>query len=96
MSDAQIKSLIDKGLGCDVKRADPILPHQKKTIWVKGVFGQKHGEQLQLTMFFYARILFGLNGCDEHHSLKAEQCFIGTNECGNYIRGLGQFNVQNK
>lgn len=57
MSDAQIKCLIDKGLGCDVKRcdvkrADPILPHQKKTIWVKGVFGQKHGEQLQLTMFF--------------------------------------------
>lgn len=52
MSDAQIKSLIDKGLGCDVKRADPILPHQKKTIWEKGVFGQKHGEQLQLTMFF--------------------------------------------
>lgn len=43
---------IEKSNCCDVKRADPILPHQKKTIWVKGVFGQKHGEQLQLTMFF--------------------------------------------
>lgn len=107
VADAQMRSLIDKGLGCDIKRADPILPHQEEKLWEKGVFGKENGEQLQLTMFFYASKLFGLRGCDEHHSLTAEQFFIGTDECGNYIKfmgrssktykgGLDQLNVQNK
>lgn len=62
----------------------------------KGSLWTKTRRTIAAYFVFYARILFGLNGCDEHHSLKAEQCFIGTDECGNYKRGLGQFNVQNK
>lgn len=34
---------------------------------------------------FYASKLFGLRGCDEHHSLTAKHFFISTEECGNYM-----------
>lgn len=47
-----MRGLIDKGLDCDVKRADQMLPHQEEKLWEKGVVGQENGEQLQLTMFF--------------------------------------------
>ncbi|XP_061176185.1 uncharacterized protein LOC133185143 [Saccostrea echinata] len=102
IADAQMRNLIDKGLGCDIKCADPILPEQEEKLWEKGVFGQENREQLQLTMFFG-----GLRGCDEHYSLTAEQFFTGADEYGKYIKfvgrssktykgGLGQSNVQNK
>lgn len=45
-----MRSLIDKGLGCDIKRADPLRPHQEDKLWEKGVFGQENGEESQRTM----------------------------------------------
>ncbi|XP_061195452.1 uncharacterized protein LOC133203697 [Saccostrea echinata] len=105
--DARMKSLIDKGLGCDVKQADPILPQDEETLWLKSVFGRETAEQLQHTVFFYACKLFGLRGYDEHHSLQCEQFKIGEDSAGRYIQftgratktykgGLGHLNVQSK
>lgn len=42
----------------------------------KGSLWTKTRRTIAAYYVFYARILFGLNGCDEHHSLKAEQCFM--------------------
>lgn len=80
-----MRSLIDKGPDCDTKRADLILSHQEEKLSEKGVFGQEYGEQLQLTLLFYASNIFSLRRYNERHSLTAEQFFIGTDECGNYI-----------
>lgn len=33
--DARMKSLIDKGYGCSLKQADPILPKDEETLWQK-------------------------------------------------------------
>lgn len=62
----------------------------------KGSFWIKIWRIIVVYYVFYVRILFGFNGCDEYYSLKVEKCFFGMDECGNYKRGLGQFNVQNK
>ena len=105
--DARMKSLVNKGLGCEIKQADPILPDDEVKLWELGVFGRENGEQLQHTMFFYACKLFGLRGCDEHHDLMCEQFKIGMDNNGRFIHfigratktykgGLGQLNVHSK
>ncbi|KAK3107750.1 hypothetical protein FSP39_021374 [Pinctada imbricata] len=105
--DAQMKTLLDQGLGCTVKQADPITLEDEETLLEKNVFGMDNGDQLQRTIFFYASKLFGLRGCDEHHDLRCEQFSIGTDGDGKWIQfvgrstktykgGLGQMNVTNK
>ena len=105
--DARMKSLIDRGFGCNLKQADPILPKDEETLWQKHVFGKESGEQLQHTVFFYACKVFGLRGYDEHHNLQCEQFKIGEDSNGRFIEftgratktykgGLGHLNVQSK
>ncbi|XP_061180579.1 uncharacterized protein LOC133189188 [Saccostrea echinata] len=105
--DAKMKSLIEKGIGCITKKADPILPEDEAKLWDVGVFGKKNAEQLQKTIFFYACKIFGLRGCDEHHNLECEQFTIGSDQLEKFIEftgretktykgGLGQLNVCNK
>lgn len=105
--DARMKSLIDKGFGCSLKQADPILPKDEETLWQKHVFGKESAEQLQHTVFFYACKVFGLRGYDEHHDLQCEQFTIGEDSAGRFIQfsgratktykgGLGHLNVQSK
>nr|XP_034336669.1 uncharacterized protein LOC117692546 [Crassostrea gigas] len=105
--DAKMKSLIELGIGCTTKQADPILPEDEAKLWDVGVFGKKNAEQLQKTIFFYACKIFGLRGCDEHHNLECEQFTIGSDKLGKFIQftgrktktykgGLGQLNVCNK
>lgn len=48
LADAQMKSLIDKRLGCDIKRTDLILLHQEEKFWEKGVFGHENGDNCSL------------------------------------------------
>lgn len=102
-----MKSLIELGIGCTTKQADPILPEDEAKLWDVGVFGKKNAEQLQKTIFFYACKIFGLRGCDEHHNLECEQFTIGSDKLGKFIQftgrktkiykgGLGQLNVCNK
>lgn len=105
--DARMKSFIDKGSGCSLKQADPILPKHKETLWQKHVFGKESAEQLQHTVFFNACKVFGLKGYDEHHDLQFEQFTIGEDSAGRFIQfteratktykgGLGHLNVQSK
>lgn len=105
--DARMKSLIDKGFGCSLKQADPILPKDEETLWQKHVFGKESAEQLLHTVFFYACKVFGLRGYDEHHDLQCEQFTIGEDSAGRFIQftgratktykgGLGHLNVQSK
>nr|XP_019920759.2 uncharacterized protein KIAA1958 [Crassostrea gigas] len=105
--DARMKSLIDKGFGCSLKQADPILPKDEETLWQKHVFGKESAEQLLHTVFFYACKVFGLRGYDEHHDLQCEQFTIGEDSAGRFIQfsgratktyqgGLGHLNLQSK
>lgn len=36
-----MRSLIDKGLDCDITRADTILPHKEEKLWENVVFGEQ-------------------------------------------------------
>lgn len=46
-----MKSLIEQGIGCTTKQADPILPGDEAKLWDVGVFGKKNAEQLQKNYF---------------------------------------------
>lgn len=105
--DAKMKSLIDRGVGCEIRQADPIWPEDEEKLWQESVFGKENSEQLQHTLFFYSCKLFGLRACDEHHKLQCEQFSIGNDVHGQFIQfhgrasktykgGLGQMNVQTK
>ena len=41
--DAKMKSLIEQGIGCTTKQADPILPEDEVKMWDVGVFGKENG-----------------------------------------------------
>lgn len=56
--DAQMKTLLDKGLGTTIKQADPVTREDEEKLWQLKVFGNDNAEQLQHTVFFYASILF--------------------------------------
>ncbi|XP_062585825.1 uncharacterized protein LOC134247485 [Saccostrea cucullata] len=105
--DAKMKSLVDRGLGCEIRQADPIWPKDEEKLWQENVFGKENSEQLQHTMFFYSCKLFGLRACDEHHKLQCEQFSIGNDIHGQFIQfvgrasktykgGFGQMNLQTK
>lgn len=49
-----MKSLIDRGVGCEIHQADPIWPEDKEKIWQEGVFGKEKSEQLQHSLVFYS------------------------------------------
>ncbi|CAC5386769.1 unnamed protein product [Mytilus coruscus] len=102
-----MKPLINKGLGCNLKQADPISREDEAKLWDTHVFGRDNLEQLQQTVFFFGSKLFGLRGCDEHHDLHCEQFETGSDSRGKFIRfigrstktykgGLSQLNVSNK
>ena len=88
--DAQMKTPINKGLGCNLKQADPISRGDEAKLWDTNVFGRDNAEQLQQTVFFYGSKLFGLRGCDEHHDLQCEQFEIGDDSKGKFIRFIGR------
>jgi hypothetical protein len=87
--DARMKSLMDKGLGCEVKQADPILQQDEETLWMKHVFGRETAEELQHTVFFYVCKMFGLRGHDEHHDLRCEQFKVSEDSHGRYVQFAG-------
>lgn len=86
----RMRTLNEKGLGLTVKRADPILPEQEDNLWEKGVFGQGRGDQLQLTIFFYACKLFGLRTRDDHHLLTVDQFSVGEDGDGRFVKFVGR------
>ena len=90
--DAKMKDLVSKGVGTDTKQADPILPDQEETLWLKGVFGGHSSEALQHTVFYYACKVFGLRGHDEHRQMEPSQFKVGQDAKGKYIQFIGRNN----
>lgn len=66
-----------------VLQADAILPEDEAKLWDVGVFEKKNAEQLQKTIFFYACKIFGLRGCDEHHTWIANSLPLDQTSWGN-------------
>ncbi|XP_062598710.1 zinc finger MYM-type protein 3-like [Saccostrea cucullata] len=90
--DAQMKSLLSKGLGTKVKQADPITQEDEELLWEREVLGNKSAETLQYTVFFYMCKLFGLRGFDEHRDLTCANVTIGEDGRGKYIHFCGGSN----
>ena len=37
--DAEMKRLTAKGLGCEIKQAEPVTEDEEQLLWTKGIFG---------------------------------------------------------
>ncbi|CAC5417134.1 unnamed protein product [Mytilus coruscus] len=105
--DARMKMLIEKGIRCEIKQAEPITQEQEESMWRENVFGKESAEMLQRTMFFYSAKLFGLRACDEHHDLQCSQFVVGDENGTPFVQfigrqsktfkgGLGHMNITNK
>ena len=88
--DAKMKKLVSKGIGIEVKHADPVLPDQENKLWDEDVFGNHNAVSLQYTVFFYCCKIFGLSGVDEHRNLQCEQFKIGSDEKGRFVQFVGR------
>ena len=71
--DAEMKRLTAKGLGCEIKQAQPITEDEEQLMWTKGVLGDMDPKTLLNTLFFLIGKFFGLTSDGEHRSLTFDQ-----------------------
>ena len=71
--DAEMKRLTAKGLGCEIKQAEPITKDEEQLMWTKGVLCDTDPKTLQNTLFFLIGKFFALRSGEEHRSLTFDQ-----------------------
>lgn len=71
--DAEMKRLTAKGLGCEIKQAEPITEDEEQLMWTKGVLGDTDPKTLLNTLFFLIGKFFSLRSGEEHRSLTFDQ-----------------------
>ncbi|CAC5426047.1 unnamed protein product [Mytilus coruscus] len=84
--DDQMKQLLGKGLGTNIKKADAISGEDEEILWSSRVFGTSTATTLQYTIFIYACKVFGLRGKDEHRKIECSQFELGEDQKGKFIR----------
>ena len=106
--DAEMKRLHGKGLGANVKRAEPISSDEESMLWSSGQLGSQNAQALLNSVYYYNCKVFGLRSFDEHRSLQCAQFAKKVDEKGRvYIEytdfgsktnrgGLKHIKVQNK
>lgn len=68
-----MKRLTAKGLGCEIKQAEPITKDEEQLMWTKGVLCDTDPKTLQNTLFFLIGKFFALKSGEEHRSLTFDQ-----------------------
>ena len=71
--DAEMKRLTSKGLGCEIKQAEPITEEEEELMWSKGVLGDTDPKTLLNTLFFLLGKFFTLRSGEEHRSRTFDQ-----------------------
>ena len=71
--DAEMKRLTAKGLGCEIKQAQPTTEDEEQLMWTKGVLGDTDPKTLLNTLFFLIGNFFALRSGEEHRSLTFDQ-----------------------
>ena len=69
-----MKHLTSEGIGCQKRQTEPISPAQECELWEKGIFGDKTGQTLLNTVFYYNGNLVGLRALDEHEHRSLSSC----------------------
>ncbi|XP_060594565.1 uncharacterized protein LOC132748913 [Ruditapes philippinarum] len=90
--DAQMKYVTSKGIGANIKQADPVSAEQEELLWCTGKFGYENAESLLNAVFFYNCKLFGMRGRDEHYNLESDQFIISEDDGGKFIQFIGRDN----
>ena len=84
--DSKMKEATMKGLGQNIKQAEPITSDQEEQLFSRNIFGEGSSMCLLRTVYYFNCKLYGLRGRDEHRNLKREQFELGPD----FIKFLGR------